>query len=305
MDITHDEYSDSELEAILERDSLAGLPPPFSERWVIYVDIEGFSQVMFDAERKIKLAHTYWDLAGGLMWGSRQHRTLHAAMTMTGQDRQEIQKEIAKRLKLWNTRLRVFSDSIFVFLDPSGLSGRSPSDMTLDGNLVPDVASSLSRRLWESGFPHKGGVSYGSCLCDAERNVFLGEAIVRAVRWTERQEWFGISIDPSAEEFTKRDLVNAPFLVSAEVPVLERKEGPVVSQPAKIISCFPSYERKDGNSIGQDLALDGFLTAAQTCPADRSNVRDRYRATARIWREYFRADLGMRRSSELEAIANG
>jgi hypothetical protein len=303
VEIRRDEYSPAEIELIGERDSMGGLPPPFSEKWVIYVDIEGFSQIMSDPKRGSRLAHTYWDLAGSLQWGGRQHRVLNAAMTAAGEERPMIQQTMLEKLQLWKTRLRVFSDSVFVFLDPSGLSGRSPSDATLDGNLVPDVASWLSRRLWESGFPHKGGISYGSCLCDAERNVFVGDAITRAVRWAEMQGWFGISIDPSADAYAKRDLTNAPFLVSAQVPIAETRGSRPILQAATAISCFPSDERKEGARIGQDLTLDGFLRAIHESPQDRQSVQDRYRSTARLWREYFGAGAGASREAELKSIA--
>jgi hypothetical protein len=299
------EYSSVEQDLISGRDSLSGLPPPFRDAWVIYVDIEGFSRLMSDPVRRAKLAHIYWDLAGSLLWGSRPHRVLSASMKAAGAAPEDVQRTLTEKLDLWRSRLRVFSDSIFIFLDPSRLSGVAPSDFTLDGNLVPDVAAQLSRLLWQDGLPHRGGIAHGSCFIDPARNVFLGDPIVRAVGWAAKQQWFGISVEPSSIQHGVRDFVNAPFVASGcTVPVASGCEkGSVTAETTTAISCFPADDRRDGPTIGEEPALDGLLRAYEAALGCAPHVRDRYVQTGRIWHDRFGVDGELNRYRELVALA--
>jgi hypothetical protein len=325
-----DAYSPEELAALGDRDSLAGHPPPFRNYWVIYVDIDGFSRRLADPARRIQLAYTYWDMAESLRWGSRPHRVADAALKVAGKDPAIVRQMMEEKLRLWRSRVRIFSDSIFIFLDPSGLSGRSPADVTVDGNVVPDIAFSLSRNLWHDGLAHRGALAYGKCFVDADRNVFLGEPIVSAVRWAAEQEWFGLSLTPDAATAAEREFVNAPYLVSnCSVPVGGGRHasgsrfGSIVrnvaslfpawgcsrrvagSKATSMISCFPPDYRRDGPEVGKDRAISGFLAAYEEAAPTKPHVIARYRATAALWLKYCQVDRGLAQYPNLQAIALG
>ena len=258
------EYSEEEWRLIQERDSLQPTPPPFRKWWVIYVDVAGLSRRIADPTQRVRLAHTYFDLASSLLWGSRHHRVLDIASCVAGRDDPIVQQQRAlERLQKWRRHLRVFSDSIFLFFMPrSPAHDISSTDYALDGRFVPSAAASLSRALWTAGLPHKGAVAFGDCFIDLETNVFVGPAIVEAVAWEKRQEWFGISVDPGSQTDARRDFQSEPFCAPHGVPVRNRdgsfgKESTLIIDPSEAAM----FELKFGDGIRQDRALDGLLAA--------------------------------------------
>jgi hypothetical protein len=295
-------YSAEEEQLIGSRDSLSPCPPPFEERWVVYADVEGFSKRIDDATRRIRLAHLYFDLATSLHWGSRHLRTLGIAAKMhptllLNQDPKRYEEGM---LALWRERVRIFSDSIFVFLDPhrepSGVS--RPSD-SLDGRYVPQVAAGLSRLLWDAGLPHRGGIAFGSCFIDFKLNVFLGLPIVSAHTWAGEQEWLGISLEPGSLAAADRDFKTEPFLPACAVP---SSHGDV---PTRASNCTQAgmFAFAEGDRVVEDSALDGLLTAWNEAEGAKPHVLERYHATARMWLKDFALDAHFRRSDELRVLA--
>jgi len=95
----------------------------------------------------------------------------------------------------WQSSVKVFSDSIFVFFDDFDPDGK-PKVTTAD--FIGVVGIYVSSVLWKAGIPHRGAVSVGDCYVDSAGAIFLGEPIVRAVRWAEVQEWLGVSVEPNS-----------------------------------------------------------------------------------------------------------
>ena len=160
-------YSLAEWELLIERDVLDDQPPPFADRWVIFCDIDGFQRIVLDPSRRNRVAHVYWDIVRSLAWGVRHHRALgiaDAVRSFHDSSGDHARKERQKAaLELWRSRVRIFSDSIFVFMDPRA---EAPSvdaaEYSLDGKFVADVAATVSRTLWIAGLPHGEALHSGS-----------------------------------------------------------------------------------------------------------------------------------------------
>lgn len=301
-------YTTEELALIGGRDGLAGIPPPFADRWVLYVDIAGFTARLRDKTLRAALAHAYWDIARGLSWGSRHHRVLDIAQRIHGRETEE--ERLARQteaLRQWRASVRIFSDSIFIFFRPrsSGANVSSP-DYTLDARHLPSAAASLCRALWSSGLTHKGGIAFGSCFLDSELNVALGDAIVDAVQWERRQEWFGISVAPGALERAKADFESRGFLFNGNAPVA----GSGATETTLIVDPTDTklFVLREGRDLQEDPCLDGFLRAVQTpAPSEhKEKVDRRFKATARIWTQLYArngvTDADLRAKNELDAL---
>jgi hypothetical protein len=207
-------------------------------------------------------------------------------------------------LKLWRSRLRIFSDSIFVFLNPRN-EKLEPSDpqFSLDGQLVPDYAAALSRLLWQGGLAHRGGIAFGKCFIDSKMNVFVGVPIVRTYNWAQRQEWFGISVEPGSMEQAKIDFRNDSFVAK----LLARTKGGNVDTLAIDCTMAAMSNVREGAALSEDSALDGFLAAFSQAGDAPPRVHDRYRETARIWLHQLESAPvreQLRRYRELLALAH-
>jgi hypothetical protein len=281
-------YSLEEWELNIERDVLEQWPPPFSDYWVVYCDIDGFRRIVFDEQKRVKVAHTYWDIVKSLAWGLRHHRVLAAVDAVqasrdpkSANARQERRKSA---LELWRSRVRIFSDSIFVFLDR-----RAPTPdleaaaYSLDGRFVADVAASVSRKLWAAGLPHRGGIAFGKCLVDSANSVFVGEAIVHAYETAQAQEWLGFAVHPGSAAHAADAFGGEPFLFTGSLPA--RTKGGVEWSVRQHVVPFPGalMELREGADVNRDRVVEGLLRAAAEADQSNAKIVSRYARTARVW----------------------
>jgi hypothetical protein len=293
-------YSPQELELLGQRDGIGGVPPPFSDRWVIYVDVEGFSRLIADPARRVQLAWRYWELASSLHWGSRHHRALEIAQWFGPNPSPSSAAMLGTGMvELWRSRVRIFSDSIFIFLNPrSGPPQLELPEYSIDGRFVPHAAAALSRALWEASLPHRGALAFGKCFIDSNLNVFLGEPIVAAHQWAQAQQAFGISVEPRSVTRALSDFQNEPFTTDVEIPSTHGLANTIA------VNCTQGamFGYREGLEVAEDRALDGLLKAASESKLPW-RVRERYRVTAHLWLTNFASDTSLRRHEELASLA--
>ena len=53
------------------------------------------------------------------------------------------------------------------------------------------------------GFPLRGGIDYGEFIGEPEKNIFLGEALINAVKMSDKHKWSGISLTPGFSDFIR------------------------------------------------------------------------------------------------------
>ena len=77
------------------------------------------------------------------------------------------------------------------------------------------VVAKLVKTLLEFRVPLRGAISYGNCIIEKDKNIYLGLPIVKAIEAEKVQEWIGVAVLPSAAE----RLNNHPYVVEYSVPV--------------------------------------------------------------------------------------
>jgi len=104
---------------------------------------------------------------------------------------------------LKRTNLYWFSDTFIIFSDHFSFE-EDPNDFIED--LLRDFFQSvkiLFLRFLYHGFPLRGGIDYGEFIVAPDQNIYIGEALIRAYKDSEKQKWSGISL---SNELTKKIL---------------------------------------------------------------------------------------------------
>lgn len=222
----------------------------WSERWVLLVDLLGFSEGLKRPGGEERIAKVYSDITKFIRDGPPvAHIVKPIAATVlerapeAAPDIEALTAALEELRRCWAQSVRIFSDSIFVFFDP-GMG----APLTLPNALLLEwTAGVFSALLWERALPHRGALAYGRCYVDHDASVFLGLPIVRAAEWERVQQWMGISIEP-----TSVDRVPPKFIGFNEFNVLT-KSGRV---PSRCVRPAGIPERVMAKDI-----LGGFLTA--------------------------------------------
>src|ERR1700730_43961 len=251
--------------------------------WVLLVDVLGVRKRINNDLRNLLLAYRRAVQAALDNWRIIKTRQLASRYGPPGSE-----VWAATDASNWRTRVKIFSDSIFVFFDGSLDSDTYRIESPY---WIGTFASQLSLALWQAELPHRGAVAYGDCALDHEHSIFLGPGIARAYEYEQRQKWLGIALNPEdLQRFRIEDQIDGPrYLVEADARV---------RLPGREVNSAPYTERtlvlrphSELNSHGETMsAILGFnleQEKVQSRPEEHDNPAEilaRYRFTRHQWR---------------------
>ncbi len=141
-------------------------PQLFSKRWVSYLDLLGFSEIV--RSKNWSYVFSYYT------------RAIERFVKDRG-----FEPEVNKT---W------FSDTFLIY----------SSDSSMNSFLsVESTTRWFTYFLTSAGIPICGAMSYGDFYADKNNNVFFGEALIEAYSFGENQNWIGFIICPSTIEQMK------------------------------------------------------------------------------------------------------
>jgi len=134
----------------------------YRERWFCYLDLLGFKNLVHntDVGRVIDL---YDDAIAHL-------------------DRSALEKKPLGISYSW------FSDTFILF---------SRGDSLQEFTLLEQAGRLFFQRLILAEIPARGALSHGKLYSNLERNIFIGEALIEAYEYGEKQNWLGFLLAPS------------------------------------------------------------------------------------------------------------
>lgn len=169
--------------------------------WVAYFDMLGFKR------RVLSFQECYKDGAAEIL----------------AYDIEEIRNSIRNDLNSCSSCYHAeinyvnFSDT-FVFFT---------SDDSIDSYCAIEalIKSFFLRETWNH-YPFTGAITYGNLYADLQKNVFVGEALIRAYEYVQKQDWLGCVLTPQAQEKlsgTDFDPKQRPVYVQYDVPIKVEK----------------------------------------------------------------------------------
>jgi hypothetical protein len=134
----------------------------YRDRWFCYLDILGFRELIRtkDARHVIEL---YDAVIGKLKMGADEKKPLGISYS-------------------W------FSDTFILF---------SRGDSLQEFVLLEQAGRLFFQRLILADIPARGALSHGRLYSNLERNIFIGEALIEAYEYGEKQNWLGFLLTPS------------------------------------------------------------------------------------------------------------
>lgn len=206
----------------------------FTRRFVCCADILGFSQKFLSLNTKEKV-ETYKDIIEALK------SACHAFQNYTG-----TQPAFSSP----RTNFHWFSDFFILFsndipatdLSIPGAFDAIESEVT---NFLHCVKILFLHFLY-LGFPSRGSIDFGEFYFNQDENIFIGDALIRAVTQSNQHEWAGISLTGDCIEEISRFPKTIKFFVPYGVPKKsgEKDYCKVIDWPAD-----PSIRSKPQNYL--------------------------------------------------------
>jgi len=134
----------------------------YRNRWFCYLDLLGFKDLVRTADvgRVIEL---YDDVIAKLEAGAHAKKSLGISYS-------------------W------FSDTFILF---------SRGETLQEFTFLEQAGRLFFQRLILSDIPVRGALSHGKLYSNLERNIFIGEALIEAYEYGEKQNWLGFLLTPS------------------------------------------------------------------------------------------------------------
>ena len=71
---------------------------------------------------------------------------------------------------------------------------------------ISNIIAGFIRNTIESGpFLYRGALSHGDFYFDPILNLYLGPAMIDAIEWEKKQNWFGVMLTPDCSDFVKKN----------------------------------------------------------------------------------------------------
>ncbi len=269
--------------------------PQWKNYWVLYLDLAGVSLRVCDPDQRQELADVYSrfvDIA--VLWAPPLTRKFQrkglsledvalvraGGVEVLGGRRDDYHTSMVKEsLRIWSSRVRVFSDSVFVFFD----CDVNRETETADHENLVETAGHMSSLLWQHGMPHKGSISYGECYLNGP--VCLGQPLVEAAKWERAQEWLGVSVSPASKIAASRAGFVAHGLVQHEVgrSGAAEPESTYCVDVARFVSGVRNSDHASSETPSLPDVVEGLRRSA--LGANTATLRRRYQSTASFWKE--------------------
>ncbi len=171
---------------IKDRDVLNPKKLQYKNRWFTYFDLLGFSNLV------------------------RQHRIEDVLPTYEDALRALEQKTAPNYVE--GISYSWFSDTFIIF---------SSGDSDRDFSLIEHVSRLFFQELILKHIPVRGSLTIGPLYTQKRKNIFLGEALIDAYEYGEKQNWLGFVLTSSVYEHLKEGdlaLEQRPFYRRVEIP---------------------------------------------------------------------------------------
>lgn len=157
--------------------------------FVGYADILGFSEMIKDSSNKRKILEAYNQIWFELdKEENKQFPTQLGVFSGFGELVGTPWYQIIDVSKVF-----MISDSIFFVITPDSIASEK---VIRFGLAAVRLMSRILSICWRFDLPARGALSDGKVYFDAERNIFIGDSIVRAVNWEKVQSFVWFSLDP-------------------------------------------------------------------------------------------------------------
>ena len=104
----------------------------------------------------------------------------------------------------WGTLL--LSDSLLLYSEE--ISELPPVEPLTKAILISRI---ITMRCFEQYLPIRGAISFGEFYANREESIYCGKALLEAFELAESQQWIGMTIAPSAEEYAATLVKNFQF----------------------------------------------------------------------------------------------
>lgn len=149
----------------IERDKLVFTHARYKKRWLAYVDLLGFKDLVNSSDIS-DVVHTYFDVLSN------------------------IEQLCAKQRKGGNLLFAWFSDTFLIYT-----KSHSVNEFIELENAVAQLFVSLISK----GVPARGCISFGKLYSQQKKNIFIGPVLIDAYIYGEKLNWIGLSLSPVAE----------------------------------------------------------------------------------------------------------
>jgi len=138
----------------------------FSNRWFCYLDLLGFTNLIRN--------------------GEAEH-----VIPLYNQVVKELRQQVTARESL-DVSYSWFSDTFIIFSNRNTLR---------EFDNVQTAARKFFVRLLLARIPVRGAISYGKLYTQKDDNIFIGEALIEAYEYGEKQDWLGLLLSPSISHY--------------------------------------------------------------------------------------------------------
>ena len=197
----------------------------YTKRWFAYFDLLGFAQLVRTSE-------------------------IHSVLPIYEKVLETI-KEKAGPKQPKGLSYSWFSDTFIIFTRGSSLE---------EFGLVEQVARLFFQKLILHEIPVRGAISYGDLYTQQEKNIFLGEALMDAYEYGEKQNWIDFVISPSAAKAL--DALGFPMSERAHYRSVEKKG--VITHPGN--KSVYAYAFNNGTVNGVNPLLKSLQSMKDSSP---------------------------------------
>lgn len=205
----------------------------YTKRWFAYFDLLGFSELVRTSE-------------------------IHSVLP-TYEKALEVIKEKANPKKAKGIGYSWFSDTFIIFTKGNSLE---------DFGLIEQTSRLFFQRLILHEIPVRGALSFGDLYTQQEKNIFLGEALMDAYEYGEKQNWLNFVIAPSAYDALAK--LSFPMEERADYRLVIKKG--VITHPNN--ENVWAYAFNNGTVNIQNSFLKALLAMREKSPPEVHDIYD-------------------------------
>lgn len=156
------------------------LPFKYTNRWFCYLDLLGFKSLVLQKHKIEEVIFLYNEIIEDLISKADLKKTLGVSYS-------------------W------FSDTFIIY---------SRSDSLIEFASIEQVSRLFFTKLIKKEIPVRGALTYGKLYSQSAKKVFIGEALIDAYEYGEKQKWLGFLLTPKVYDKLKEtdlDIRDRPF----------------------------------------------------------------------------------------------
>lgn len=198
----------------------------YTKRWFAYFDLLGFAQLVRKSE-----IHSVFPIYEKVL---------------------ETIEEKAHTKKSKGIGYSWFSDTFILFTKGGSLE---------EFGLIEQVARLFFQRLILHKIPVRGSISFGNLYTQQDKNIFLGEALMDAYEYGEKQNWLNFVINPSV--VSALDKLNFPMSKRAHYRLVTKRGVITHSKNSNVYA----YAFNNGTVNGVNPLLKALSSMRDTAPS--------------------------------------